>query len=85
MPGLQKAIHYLIGIVVTLALPIAGQQIPAEQVGRSIVFDVTRYGAKGDGVADDTEAIHTAIEKGIQSGGTIYFPAGRYLLTSGIT
>ena len=40
--------------------------------------DVTKYGAKGDGITDDTEAIDTAFS----NGRTIYFPRGTYLLNT---
>lgn len=36
------------------------------------------YGAVGDGVADDTAAVQAALDKG----GHIFFPAGRYKVTS---
>ena len=36
------------------------------------------YGAKGDGVTDDTDAIQAALDHG----GIIYFPPGEYLITS---
>lgn len=39
------------------------------------------YGAVGDGVTDDTVAIQTALNEG----GYIYFPAGRYKVTSLLT
>ena len=35
------------------------------------------FGAKGDGVHDDTEAIQQALNRG----GVVYFPAGEYLVT----
>ena len=48
-------------------------------------FDVTRFGARGDGVTIDTDAINRAIEAAArpahgngQPGGTVYFPAGTY-------
>src|SRR5207248_2945379 len=49
------------------------------------IFDVTRFGARGDGVTIDTDAINRAIEAAArpahgngQPGGTVYFPAGTY-------
>lgn len=41
-------------------------------------LNVKDYGAKGDGVTDDTAAIQTALNKG----GAIYFPPGRYKTTA---
>lgn len=38
--------------------------------------DVTRYGARGDGVSDDSAAIQAAIDSGAA---LVFFPAGRYL------
>jgi len=47
--------------------------------------DVRDYGAKGDGVTDDTVAIRNAIESfnvyGGGSGGILFFPPGTYLVT----
>ena len=43
-------------------------------------FDVTRYGAKKDSSAKATAAIKKAIDAAVKTGGgTIYFPAGKYL------
>ena len=46
----------------------------------SSVFDVTRFGAKGDGVADDAAAIQKAIDRAAVTGGTVVFPAGKTFL-----
>jgi parallel beta-helix repeat protein len=45
--------------------------------------DVRQFGAKGDGRTDDTLAIQRTIDAAAAaSGGTVYFPAGTYSLTS---
>ncbi|KAB2340653.1 glycoside hydrolase family 28 protein [Actinomadura rudentiformis] len=52
----------------------------------SRVFDVRRFGAKGDGVTIDSGAVNRAIDEAAKArppagggaGGTVYFPAGTY-------
>ena len=46
---------------------------------------VKDFGAVGDGVADDTAAVHAAIDVAKNSRGSVYFPAGIYRVTSGYT
>ena len=46
---------------------------------------VKDFGAKGDGVTDDTTAIQAAINYTIIVGGALYFPAGTYKITSALT
>jgi polygalacturonase len=53
-------------------------------------FNVTKYGAKGDGVYLNTVAIQRTIDAASVSGGTVVFPAGTYLsgsifVKSGVT
>lgn len=45
-------------------------------------INVKNFGAKGDGVTDDSNSIVTAIEQS-EKGSTIYFPAGTYLVSRG--
>jgi polygalacturonase len=46
-------------------------------------YNVKTYGAKGDGVTSDTRVVNQVIEQAAaKGGGTIYFPAGYYLLGS---
>lgn len=42
-------------------------------------LNVLDFGAKGDGVADDTAAIQNAIDSAALKGETVYFPAGVFL------
>ncbi|MEU3289887.1 right-handed parallel beta-helix repeat-containing protein [Streptomyces longwoodensis] len=49
-------------------------------------FNVLDFGAKGDGVADDTSAVQLAVNAASAAGGgTVYIPPGRFLLSSAIT
>jgi polygalacturonase len=60
----------------TLIAPV-GAKAASPAVGG---FDVRAHGAVGDGAALDTAAINAAIEAASQAGGgTVVFPAGRYL------
>ena len=43
--------------------------------------NVKNFGAVGDGVTDDAPAVQSAINS-MTNGGTLYFPAGKYLLDS---
>jgi hypothetical protein len=73
-------------------LPLLLMGLSAAASAENIVFPddagvvniKTAYGAKGDGVADDTAAIRKAIEevKGIPD--TLYFPNGTYLVTDSV-
>lgn len=47
-------------------------------------INVKDVGAKGDGKHDDTQAIIDAIWSLEEYGGTIYIPAGRYILSRGV-
>ena len=58
----------------------------AADAGASPFYDVTAYGATGDGSTDDTVAIEAAIAAAdATTGGTIYFPPGVYKITTTIT
>ena len=49
------------------------------------VVSVKDFGAVGDGATDDTTAIQAAIDYIATVGGTVFFPAGAYLLTASLT
>lgn len=71
--------------------PIASSDVTFLQAGASAVqrtaqsklrdtVSVKDFGAVGDGVTDDTAAAQAALDHVIAAGGTLYFPAGTYLL-----
>lgn len=45
---------------------------------------VTTFGAKGDGVADDTAAIQKALSSLDGKGGVVHLPAGRYVISDSL-
>jgi hypothetical protein len=45
------------------------------------VYNVKAYGAVGNGVADDTAALDAAITACNESGGTLFLPSGKFLIT----
>jgi hypothetical protein len=50
------------------------------------IISVKDFGAKGDGTTDDTNAVQSAFGYISSVGGTLWFPAGNYLITgSGVT
>jgi Pectate lyase superfamily protein len=49
-----------------------------------VVNVVEDYGARGDGVTDDTEAIRRAIEENVGRSRILYFPAGTYLVSDSL-
>ena len=62
-----------------LALILCGASAASGQAGRAD-FNVTDYGAKGDGATLATEAIQKAVDACAQAGGgRVLLPAGRYL------
>lgn len=51
---------------------------------RNSEINVKQYGAKGDGVADDTFALQSAINQALQYDSTIFIPSGTYKISSGL-
>lgn len=47
--------------------------------------NVKSFGAVGDGITDDTEAINDAFASLSTTGGTVYFPAGTYLVSDSLS
>lgn len=64
----------------TYTVSASGQKISFKTLGESAFFSVKSFGAKGDGVSDDTKAFYAAIGS-LPCGGTLYVPQGTYLLS----
>ena len=64
----------------------AGEVSAQTSQGTGIWTNVKAFGAVGDGVTDDTAAIHSAIntlqQQNDYRGGVLYFPSGRYKCSS---
>ena len=62
--------------------PVSSPPDPASQSLKGW-FDVTAFGAKGDGGTPDEDAINRALQAAYDNnGGIIWFPPGRYLIES---
>jgi len=63
------------GMGVAFAAPVA-----TSRARGSARLNVRDHGAKGDGIADDTSSFQEAIDALPKDGGTVYVPAGAYLI-----
>ncbi|GAB3093689.1 right-handed parallel beta-helix repeat-containing protein [Lysobacter terrae] len=64
-----------------MAMPaFAAVYVPPTRQRGSTVRNVRNYGALGDGAHDDTTGIQRAIDSLPSTGGTVYVPAGTYLI-----
>jgi len=52
----------------------------ASQPGNT--FEANKFGAKGDGVTDDTAAIQAAVDQAAKAGGSVHIGKGKYLVGS---
>ncbi len=60
---------------------LAGVMFLLGTPAHATTYNVKSYGAKGDGVTDDSVAIFDAITRaGLKAGNTVYFPDGTYLI-----
>ena len=79
---------YVVGSLFTAATTGSGSGTGAAAVARTLanrfadVVNVKDFGAVGDGVADDTDAIQAAFNFVPASGGEVIIPKGTYILSS---
>jgi hypothetical protein len=63
----------------------AGSGLPPVWKDGEMGFDVKDYGAVGDGVTNDRDAIQAAINAAVAVGGVVWFPNGSYLCNTSLT
>jgi polygalacturonase len=74
--------HFLAGAAALVAA-LPASSLAAPPIPANSLFDIKRFGAKGDGRTLDSPAINAAIAAAAAAGGgTVYFPPGRYLSAS---
>jgi polygalacturonase len=84
--GMPRRDFLQTSLLVTLPLITGGFSIPAlayvapTRSRGTAVRSVRDYGARGDGVHDDTAAFQAAINSLPSTGGTVTVPAGKYLI-----
>ena len=66
------------GLIFTCALRVPAQSIPLPTIPHA-TFNVTNYGAIGDGKTMNTSAIQKTIDTASAGGGTVLIPAGKFL------
>ena len=92
--------HYSLYLLLIVASPVILLQFTSNRASSIIgvtidrvfpadsgITNVKNFGAKGDGITDDTLAIQTAIKsvsRGYGQQGTIYFPNGTYLVSKAL-
>jgi parallel beta-helix repeat protein len=74
--GLLASPYHQAGAALSTATTNCGEETDLRQR----VVNVRDFGAKGDGVTNDTPKIQKAIDSLPGRGGTVFFPAGTYLL-----
>jgi len=74
------AISYATGADTKTEAPVT----QAQNNQPSVAVSVTDFGAKGDGIADDTDSIEKALQAAATKNGRLYFPRGEYLISRGI-
>jgi hypothetical protein len=71
------------GLIASFAMLLASSGLVQVARAESAVYNVMNYGAKGDGVTDDTAAIRAAVNAAT-TGSSVVVPPGTYLMTSWI-
>lgn len=74
-PGMKNLLSILLAL-----LAVASLEAGTKNGTESPYLNIRSFGAKGDGVSDDTPALLKAMEAATKSEGTVYFPHGNYAI-----
>ena len=55
------------------------------ETASGLFINVREHGATGDGVTDDAPAVQKAIDTAAKTGGTVFFPIGKYRICKTLT
>lgn len=82
--GIHSLRRRLAGSSVLLAaLALSAPAVHADPAGAKETYNVREFGARGDGVTDDTLSIQAAIDDAVKAdGGIVYVPAGTYKVST---
>ena len=80
----MKSSSLRIGAVLLLVFG-AGSVVSAKAPTREMSVNVLKFGAKGDGVTDDTAAFQKALDSVGKAGGVVGVPAGKYMIKGHLT
>lgn len=67
-------------VVVSLMAAVATEAAPMDAAAQVGWRNVKAFGALGDGLTDDTDAIQRGLDAVAKEGGTLYFPRGVYVV-----
>ena len=79
IPGRRRLLGGMVHGALSGAL-VAFPALAATRSPRMAVANPRRYGARGDGISDDTGAFQNAIDSLAERGGVVEVPPGRYLI-----
>ena len=75
-----RRLFVFVCLVLCTGYPLWGEAAPSQAASGGRWIDVQSVGAKGDGTTDDTQAIFNAVGGAMETGKTLYFPKGVYLV-----